>query len=351
MDDTKMEMNRLIQHLKTHTPEGHAVLGFDAFVDRVSRRAEGLGSGPIRNMSDFGQRLLSRQDRSGTVLLRQVEERLGGNMPNTARVLSSLGGRVSCIGAFGRGQVEKVFSPLEKTCRLVPFADPGSCLAVEFGDSKLFFGANGEMDELTWPEITRRVSLDQWIGLYAQADVAGLFNWAELKSTQRIWDGLLSDVLPALPDKPRTFFFDFSDITGRAQEDIECALGSLKRFRQYGRVIVSANAMESERLIALNVLKGGTTDLFILHTKSHSALYSPTEQFMLPTRFCREPVILTGGGDCFNGGYIYGQMCGLTPVDCLKCGSAAAGCFSRTGKAPDPDALIGELEASREIWS
>ena len=326
------------------------MLGFDAFVDTVARRSAGLGEGPIETMDELGRRLLLRHERSGTVFLKDVTVRSGGNTPNTAETLASLGASVTCLGAFGRPRVNDVFAPLGEKCRLISIADPAACLALEFGEAKLFFGSNGELDELTWDRVVSRVGAEALCDLYAGADVIGLFNWAEIRPTQALWEGLLRDVLPVLPRRERTFFIDFSDLTARSDKDILRALETLGRFRDYGQVVISANAPETERLMVLNARQLGACDLFILHSAARAAVYMADDTIELPTRRCERPARLTGGGDCFNGGYIFARMAGLDPADSLRCAMAAAGCLVRTGRPPDRESLIDELEKSGALW-
>ena len=345
-----MDMTGLVHFLSEHDPQKKAVFGFDAFIDRIGRQASGLGDGPIDSVSAFSQRLKERGNKSGTVFLESIEESVGGNAPNTAMTLGSLGGQVHCICAAGYPRIRDVFHSLAKKCDILTYAEPGSCLAVEMGQSKLFFAGNGEMESVTWEEMLRRTGKEQLLRLYAGADLIGLFNWGEIRATQCIWEGLLRDILAVLPRRNRAFFFDFSDISARSAEDVHCLKDSLKRFRKYGKVYVSANLLEARLLDGEELVRNGMADVFITHGKTGASMITAQSCCTLPTRYLEAPLRLTGGGDSFNAGFCYGLLMDLPEENCLMLANAAAGCLIRTDEYPDKAALMCELEASKALW-
>lgn len=334
----------MIKRLLEKQPTKKAVFGFDAFIDQISCGANGLGEGPIVSMTDLGQRLTARGNKSGTVFLHNMQECIGGNAPNTALTLSSLGADVTCICALGYPRVRDVFLPLQQRCRVISYSDPGVCMAVELGQSKLFIGTSGRMNEVTWEEFVSCIGREQLLAEYARADLFGLFNWGELEATQRIWDGLLEEIFPALPKRARDLFFDFSDFSARSAQDLQRLKNTLKRFRAYGKVYVSANQLETELLNAAEMIENGVVDVFITHGKHGSAVMNAQGRTEQPTRFNPAPKRITGGGDCFNAGFCCGLLCGLADEDCLQTGNAAAGYLIGTGKVPDLSALCAELE-------
>lgn len=345
-----MNVHSTLQWLESHELQGYALLGFDAFIDRICRNISGLGGEKMKTMTDLGERLIDRGENSGVVTIRDIEQRLGGNMPNTAKVLSELGAEVSCIGAFGLEKVEKSFSELEEKCRIHSYADPGSCLALEFENCKLFFGDNGELDDLTWQQMKQRVGEEYILKEFAGARLIGLFNWGELLSTQRIWEGLLQDVMPKLKGTDRDFFVDFSDMSGRSCDEIAHMLSTLKQFRAYGRVIVSANKGERDCLDYERILREGVADVFVLHTADRASLTDATGKVSIPTRFAESPVLLTGGGDSFNAGFCLGLLYGLPLEDCLKTANATSSCYVRYGCAPKLETLKEEILLCEQLW-
>lgn len=58
------------------------------------------------------------------------------------------------------------------------------------------------------------------------------------------------------------------------------------------------------------------------------------------TFFCKEPTILTGGGDNFNAGYCFSRICDFDLFQSLVVANAVSGYYVRTGISPDVDKLI-----------
>lgn len=345
-----MELFRLLRFLGENKPHQRAVFGFDAFIDQISRRVSGLGDGCMESITDFGQRLLRRDGKSGAVFLEEMEESIGGNAPNTALTLSALGGDVTCICALGYPRIKDTFLPMQSSCRLISYADPGTCLALELGQNKLFIGHNGEMNDISWEELSNRVGRERLLAEYRRADLIGLFNWGELTATQCIWEGLLQDVFPHLSGTERKLFFDFSDISARKSGEIALLKDTLRRFRAYGRVYVSVNQLEEQLLQAGDWVEKAIADVVIIHGKQCSRMIADGAEHTLPTRYQVSPKRVTGGGDCFNAGFCFGLLCGLPAENCLMIGNAAANCLIRTGKAPDKTELCLELERSCPLW-
>ena len=346
-----MDVAHLLHTLQACRPEQKAIFGFDAFIDRISHHVSGLGDGTIGSMTELGSRLIARDNKSGAVFLEDVQELIGGNAPNTAKTLGTLGANVTCICALGYPHTKEVFLPLEEYCRLISYAEPGTCLAVELGQSKLFFSHNGEMEDITWDAFCARLGKDRLLKKYADADLIGLFNWGELSSTQRIWDGMLEDIFPHLPHGARTLFFDFSDISARSDADLKKLKETLTKFRQYGKVYVSANQLESRLLNGGQWVQDGICDIFITHGKTEAALIGQDEAISLPTRFQPAPKRLTGGGDSFNAGFCYALMCSLDHKSCLMVANAVANCLITTQTPPDLAALCDEIQKCRDLWA
>ena len=166
-----------------------------------------------------------------------------------------------------------------------------------------------------------------------------------------IWEGLLSEVLPVLPEKERLFFFDFSDVSGKSEEDLALLRETLKSFRCYGRVYVSANCLESELLRGEMLIARGAADVFITHGKQLARAMGQGTEVALSTRYQPAPRRLTGGGDSFNAGFCYGLLCGLPLKECVMIGHAAANCLIRTGAPGNREEMCRELERCAGLWA
>ena len=345
-----MTVASILEWLKRHEPAGKTVLGFDAFTDSIAHRASGLGAGEIGTMSELGKRLIAKGNTSGTLQLPDLIERPGGNTVNVAGTLAGLGADVLCFGPFGRPAVREAFEPLSRKCEIVSYANPGQCLAIEFEQNKLFISANGELDHITWQTFLARAGREKVLKAYSEARVIGLFNWGELKPMQQFWKGLLGEILPAAGHAPKTIFVDFSDVSYREDGELREAFDTLKAMRAYGRIVVSANASEAKRLDGDGMVREGAADVFILHAKNACEIHTKEETDTIPTRVCAAPALLTGGGDNFNAGFLYGMLTGLEDRDAVKVGMAAAGCLVRNGEAATRERLYEELAASASLW-
>ncbi|MDD3242329.1 MAG: PfkB family carbohydrate kinase [Eubacteriales bacterium] len=348
----------LIGLLGDGAPIGKAVLGFDAFVDRITRPCR------MNTMKELGDVLLSRQEHSFTVNLENAQTRAGGNMPNTALGLAGFGCDAACVGALGQPAVHPAFAPLAQGCEVFSFGDPGLTLALEFGQGKLFLGEPGCLSALNWASLCRDPGLDTLRRLYAQASLIGIFNFGELDGMQDVLNGVLRDVLPGLPNAPRLFFFDPSDLSGRTDGEVREYALALARFRPYGRVVLSANQGESQRLCAAlgsapqepgdcpaALLGWGVADLVILHSAHFAWAADAAGRFALPTRYTDCPLTLTGAGDHFNAGVLLGLLYGLDTAACLALGNASSSLYVRNAASPTRRALGAELTLCADLWA
>jgi sugar/nucleoside kinase (ribokinase family) len=55
-----------------------------------------------------------------------------------------------------------------------------------------------------------------------------------------------------------------------------------------------------------------------VHLKGSAAAASATEAVAVPGYYTQRPVITTGGGDHFNGGFLSAMLNGCTLADCLR---------------------------------
>ena len=98
----------------------NAFLGFDACIDnlvRIVRDKEGNEiSSFFSDSSEFGEFLISMDNKSCGVELQTKLSKIGGNMVITANALGNLGVNVDCAGTFGLPDILPVFR--ENVCKL-----------------------------------------------------------------------------------------------------------------------------------------------------------------------------------------------------------------------------------------
>ena len=345
--------------------EPAVVMGFDGFVDRIARKVVGsLEQGPQRlaSMASMGAMLAARGEHSVSIELTDMEERVGGNMPITASALGNLEIGVDCYGAFGHGGLDPVFTKMPKACRLHSYATPGHCLALEFASCKLFLADNGEIEGADWQKVKRCVGAELKNSL-ANASLIGLFNWGELTSMQGIWREMAQDMLSTLPQTPRTVFFDPADCSRRTRDEMLLFVDTLKLYSRFCRVVLSVNDGEIIALARAMDIQGDDcismgrllyekelADVIVLHSGRYAASWCDGGEYVLPTCYVEEPLILTGGGDCFNAGFALGLLAKCSIQQCLATGNTLSMCYVKNGNFPTWDIYMTELEKYNEKW-
>ncbi|MCX6254098.1 MAG: PfkB family carbohydrate kinase, partial [Bacteroidia bacterium] len=185
-------------------------------------------------------------------------------------------------------------------------------------------------------------------------------NWSEIENSSQIWKGFLDDILPGiLKTGPKPFFFtDFSDCSRKSKQEIQYAIYLLGRFRNYFRVILSLNQNEaaliaraldlkenvSDEEFTKELFKDSNSDVLVIHRTNDALAYDEVTYAKCDTFFCKEPKILTGGGDNFNAGFCYAQLHDFNLFQSLLVANAVAGSYVKTGTSPDVDKLIEFLE-------
>ncbi len=363
-----MNVPEVLERLKRHAGEpraSRAVLGLDGFIDRIAHRAAGPDGRPLGSMDEMARFLAARREMSAYLSLDGVQVRPGGNMPNTAIALMRMGVACTCVGTMGFPNVAEAFEPLKEGARIVSYGEPGFCLAVEFDACKLFLSDNGGMSGMTYEVFLRRAGEDSLAWALEGADVLALLNWGEVPEMQALWRGIAEKLLPSLTEKPRFVFCDTADMTHRSGEEIADLLETLRLLRSQARTVLSVNDGEltsladkagiapGERLNArARALYGtGSMDLLIHHSLRYARIFGPDGEEVLATRLAESPVLLTGGGDNFNAGFMLGMLAGLDPAGCLMTGNAASGCYVRRGSCAGLNDIMEEIERSAAFWS
>jgi hypothetical protein len=355
----------IVSHIGRNTSTDiKAFLGFDACIDYIIRivreKKDNEISGYFTKSSQFGEFLIGLNNKSCGVELQTKLSKIGGNMVITANALGNLGINVECVGTFGLPDILPVFRKMSANCSLHTIADTISATALEFNTSKVIMFDPGPYNNLTWEGIKSILGLENIKSLISEKQLIAFLNWSEIEHSSRIWDGILEEVIPSVVktgQKP-FFFTDFSDCTRRSKKDIQYAINLLGRFRNYFKVILSLNQNEADLISkALNMpeqrsdeefvkemFKLCNTDLLIIHRTKDALGYDGSAYEKCDTFFCKEPRILTGGGDNFNAGFCYSLLKDLNLFQSLLLANAVSGSYVETGISPDAEQLKKFLE-------
>lgn len=340
-----------------------AFLGFDACIDNIVRvvkeKDENDEHGFYLNSRDFAEFLISKENRSCGIELHTNLSKIGGNMVITGNALGNLGVNADCVGTFGYPEILPVFKSISANCKLHTVGETITATALEFNDSKFILFDPGPYNDLNWEGIKATLGLNKITQLFSGKQLIALLNWSEIQNSTAIWKGILDDIIPALSSSERAeyFFTDFSDCSRKTKEEIKSAINLLARFRRYFRVVISLNQNEAEMVAGAFELKPAisdedfvkslfriiNSDILVLHRPKDAISFDGISFEKCDTFFCKEPRILTGGGDNFNAGYCFSLLNEFDPLQSLLVANAVSGSYVRNGISPDVNGLILQL--------
>lgn len=340
--------------------------GFDAYIDHLARPIRAGSAGNVRawfdRVEDLGGFLSGRKGRNCSLELDQKQVKLGGNAPNCAHALGTLGIPVACVAPLGAPTPHPVFAGLSAQCRRVSVGEPGMTVSLEFEGSKVMLCINNEINALDWSTLLERISLDKLRSMAGEADLLYFLNWGEMPGATAIFRGMAREVLTGLPKKPR-LIMDLSDCSRRGREDLLELTGIIHDLTELCRVTLSLNANESDLVCgALGIDPGlgdGASgelirqslrlDSVVIHRRDccTSVLAAGVSRFR--TRMNGEAVINTGAGDNFNAGLGAAALLEMPREQALALASMTAGYYVETGASPTIDQLIQYLRCSAAL--
>lgn len=361
-----------------------ALVGFDGFIDAiidaVDQRLDMSPTGyrKFTTIGAFARRLADAAGHSTNVEFVVRERRFGGNGPLLAGALGRLGAPVTFIGCVGQeddpSRLHPIYAPLGERCRrVIPLAPPAHTDSLEFSDGKLMFGKPDNLQRIDWDELTRRVGLDELRRLVRASRLIAVVNWVMMGGVERIWEGLIRDVLAPRrseegPRPARRVFIDLCDPAKRSDADLSRALGILRRMNDLAPVTLGLNVAEAARVarllgVACPAPATGPSDgdglagtaaavreraglsCVAIHPRDGAAAADEHGQAWFLGPFTRLPRLSTGGGDHFNAGFALAQCLGLPLGQCLAAGCATSGAYVRDAESPTLDRLVAFLRS------
>jgi len=349
--------------------DASAFLGFDACIDHIVRvvkdKKENSDTGFYTESRQLGEFLINLDNNSCGIELQTKLSKIGGNMVITGNALGNLSVRVDCVGTFGLPDILPVFRTMSANCTLHSVGDTISATALEFIDSKVIMFDPCPYNKLNWEEIKDLLGIDRIKHLFSGKQLIAFLNWSEIENSSNIWQGVLDEILPSLSPltKSQYFFTDFSDCSRRSKKEIQFAIDLLGRFRNYFKVIISLNQNEADliaRALDLptissdeefikSIFLASNADVLIIHRIKDALAYDGNGFEKCDTFFCKEPTILTGGGDNFNAGFCYSLFHDFDLFQSLIIANSVSGYYVKTGISPDVDNLIDFLKQKLSI--
>ena len=343
---------------------GTAFIGFDACIDNIVRVVKDKNgkdiSGYFSDSDQLGEFLLKLDNKSCGLELQTKLSKIGGNMVITGNALGDLGIKMECLGTFGFPEILPVFRTMSENCTLTTIGDTITATALEFNNSKIIMFDPGPYNNLKWEDIRDFIGINRIIEMISGKKLVSFVNWSEIDNSSLIWKGFLDDILPHIKiDVTKPFFFtDFSDCSRKSKKEIQFALELLDRFKKHFKVHISLNQNEAALIAKAMGLKNYisdedfikklyrliNTDVLVIHRTDDALAYDGVSYRNCETFFCKEPKILTGGGDNFNAGFCFSLFLGFELFESLLLANAVSGSYVKNGISPDVDHLLKFLD-------
>jgi hypothetical protein len=276
-----------------------------------------------------------------------------------ASALQKLGCEITFIGNIGR-PISAVFKKFAYECVNCYETDiANSTDALEFDDGKIMLTDSSPLRLLTYESLLRALPKGIKIKeLMANQNAIILTNWTMMPKGTHIYRMLLLEVFPFVQGETPVLF-DIADPSRRTDAEIIELLEIFSEVSMRRTVFLSANETELERFSKLNgracqsqnrkimlehLHKNWPLE-WILHSRSGAESFGMNGYCAANGFFTEKPRTSTGGGDHFNGGFIYGIMYGLRRELALLLGNATSGSYVRIGKSPSINDIKTILES------
>jgi len=354
-----------MEFLTKHARKINVFAGMDGFVDEivhvVDKREDFANFTRIETIADFGTRIMGAAGLSANVELVPVKTKLGGNGPIFCNALNSLGASVVYAGSLGKPNIHPIFREFAEQCEVYSLCEPGLTDALEFSDGKLMFGKHKSLAEVNWQSLKQAMGGTAVIAeKIANAELLAMTNWTMLPNMNSIWEGIINEVFPLLPEREvrPIAFFDLADPEKREKQDILSALRLIAQFEGKFRTILGLNEKESyqiAKVVGANIVRLKNTETtrsqlnellgaiypklnihcLVVHPVKCAAAQTKDGFFYTDGPYCEKPLLTTGAGDNFNAGFCYAQTIGLDPQSSLIAGVSTSGWYVRNAASPN----------------
>ena len=336
-------------------------VGFDGFIDYIihpveSRKDEDTCT-YFHTIDKFGEKITSLAGRSGNVELIITNTDFGGCGPHYANGLANMGVGCTCIGALGYPEKNGVFN-LNENCKTVTVSEPGYSYVFEFGDGKIIMSDIEKISRLRWSDLVERISIDEMVAYFEDADIITLVNWSYLVHFHEIYEKFLELVMPRLKKKDRKIYIDIADCAKRGADEIKAALKMFGKYSEYAPTYLGLN--KSEAMVMHSVLCEGEyvgslpiarakkeysgIGTVIIHPVDSSAAVYDGGEVEVPGILCEKPKKTTGGGDNFNSGFCAGLLGELDIKSCLISGMTTSYLYVKNGKCNSFDDIADTMK-------
>ncbi len=343
-----MKYSEQFKEKKKQIQEKKVSIGFDGFVDfvihPVKKRSDEQNCTYFQTIDQFGEKISSLAGRSGNVEIIMESTDFGGCGPHYANGLANMGVGCTCVGALGYPDVNPVFA-LNKNCKTISVSEPGYSYVFEFGDGKIIMSDIEKISRFRWSDLIERISIDELVEIFDDADIITLVNWSYLVHFHEIYENFLKLVMPRLSKRERKVYIDIADCAKREPEEIKAALKMFGKYSEYAPTYLGLN--KSEAMVMHGILCEGEyagsiptaraikdfsgIGTVIIHPVDSSAAVYDGGEVEVSGIVCENPKKTTGGGDNFNSGFCAGLLGGLDIKSCLISGMTTSYLYVKNG--------------------
>lgn len=365
-----MNAHKIIEFLQNQSHLNKKLLiGFDGFVDNimhiVDKRTDNKTFKRLDDMTSYAKRIENAAGLSTNIEWVVDQQKIGGNGPIMTNALLEHQFDVTYIGALGYPNLHPVFKPIQSRANVISVENPGISDAIEFFDGKIIMGRMS-FEHMTYERIVETIGEDAFIKVLNEADLFASVNWSMLPTMTGLWEDFLEKMIPKLKkrDVKPFFFVDIADPEKREASDISHALHLLKLFKSYFTVILGFNKKEaydvsvqlglfdkqsvtneSLETVSQALFQTLEVDQLVVHPVDRAAVTTRDGYHEVKGPYIKEPKLTTGAGDNFNAGYVFGQLCGLSPEASLLTGVCTSGFYVRHAQSPKTTQLIEFIQA------
>lgn len=348
----------MLSRMREQDTKYNVFLGFDGFVDQILKPIKTKAEEeviPFRAMTEFSDYIHGKSGKSCSIDLQMLQEKIGGNMPIVANALGNLGCQAVCVGAMGYPEVNSIFHNMSANCKLISVSNPGYCNSLEFDDGKLMMATNTGVDCLDYEKIISSVDEETLISYFNGCDAAAFLNWGEMIRSNDIWEKILTQIMPRCNFiTKKIMMVDFSDFSKRNSSEVHKMIELLNGYERYFNITISLNKNELDLLSDYLGIDKGCDQLddqiktlsehltchnFVVHLLESSKYVKDGEVYTITKEVIIDPKIITGGGDNFNAGLLYGLLSGLDINRAIQMGSALSCLYVKNGR----DVNVAEL--------
>jgi hypothetical protein len=332
--------------------------GFDGAVDEIYSLLASQGPDGIRSMDtigEFAQCVGAAANRSTNVGRMLRETRAGGNAVLCAKTLGQLGCEVTLVANLGQ-PMDPNFHPLAPGVKPHSWGLPNRTDALEFRDGKIMLVDSQPMEDLTYGHLVRTLAVKNLGELFSGKRAIVLTNWTMSPHGTELYENIWRRDLPQVPDDV-TFFFDIADPARRSDGELDVLLQILTRFAGTHPTFLSLNLKELERMA--RVLGRGTEDRagllsslydrypleWVVHRLDGAESFGAEGHVAVDGFFTPTPTTTTGGGDSFNGGFLFGHLNGLSRAQSLFLANGVSGTYVRLGRSPEREDVLQFLRS------